>query len=270
MRLHIVSDLHLELGVMWTPPKVDADVVILAGDIHENTHGIDWAGQVFVRERGLPVIYVAGNHEFYGSELHEMRRAMRLAAANAGVFFLDEDEVVIDGVRFIGATLWTDFQLFGAEASAEALRAARDGMPDFSVIRVAPTADLRPEGTPTSAFRPEDSMRLHDKSLGWIRFRLDEPIAGKRVVVTHHAPSFASIGQRFQHDLISAACASDLTLLAGRADLWVHGHTHTFADYQIDDCRVVCNPRGYLRPESYERSGPPDITGFRQDFVVEV
>jgi predicted phosphodiesterase len=261
MKLQILSDLHLELNDAWTPRQVDADVVILAGDIQSHTRGIEWARQVFGRERGLPVIYVAGNHEFYGAELHGLRKEMRLAAVRAGVFYLDDDEIEIQGVRFLGATLWTDFKLFGAgEAYGRALREARRYMNDFTAIRAAPLPE----------FRPEDSVRLHERSRAWLRGRLEAPYEGKTVVVTHHAPSIASIAPRFKDDLVSAAFASDLTGLVGLADLWVHGHTHAFCDYELDGCRVVCNPRGYVQRDGFDRRVAAEKTGFVPDLVVEV
>jgi hypothetical protein len=114
MKLHVLSDLHLEFDARhppWAPPATGADVVILAGDIHNGTGGIDWAEQAFA---GTPVIYVPGNHEFYGMRHGPaLTRLKARAVQSPNVRVLDEDELLIDGVRFLGATLWTDFALFG-------------------------------------------------------------------------------------------------------------------------------------------------------------
>ena len=109
MKIRVLSDLHLEFHA-WTPPPADADVVVLAGDIHVGVGGIEWAREQFPT---TPVIYVVGNHEFYGGQLNEVLAALREAADRLGVYLLDSDELVLDGTRFLGATLWTDFALYG-------------------------------------------------------------------------------------------------------------------------------------------------------------
>jgi predicted phosphodiesterase len=263
MKIYVLSDLHLELAANggWVPPEVDCDVVVLAGDIHAHTRGIEWASQVFGRERGQRAIYVAGNHEFYGAEIGGLRKQLRAEALRSGIYLLDDDEVEIDGVRFVGGTLWTDWWLVGGAVRNQAMKAARTVLPDFSgAIRKSPTG----------YFLPEDSVKLHERSKAWIRQRLDEPFDGKCVVVSHHAPSFASVGARFARDPISAGFASDLTAVARDADLWVHGHCHNFSDYLTDGCRVVCNPRGYVYAGGYDRPARAEDTGFRPNFLVEI
>src|SRR5262245_10095299 len=108
MRLHIFSDLHLEFAPL-EPPDMGADVVILAGDIHLQTRGVGWAAETFQR----PVIYVPGNHEYYGGHFKNTLAKMRDRGGHTQVHVLDRDEVVIDGVRFLGTTLWTDFSATG-------------------------------------------------------------------------------------------------------------------------------------------------------------
>lgn len=71
MKIRVLSDLHLEFHD-WTPPQSDADIIVLAGDIHVGVHGIEWARRSFPL---LPVTYVPGNHEFYGGN---ERNAYRL------------------------------------------------------------------------------------------------------------------------------------------------------------------------------------------------
>lgn len=125
MKLHILSDLHLGFGAMERPLN-DADVVILAGDISRPREAVAWAIRF---ER--PVLYVLGNHEFYGSSIEAARREARALCRGSPVHLLDDDEIVIDGVRFLGTTLWTDFRLFGddaanAQAKAQGQRLLRD------------------------------------------------------------------------------------------------------------------------------------------------
>lgn len=254
MRIYAVSDLHLEMSNwMPTPSAVAAaDLVVLAGDIGRHAEGLVWARTAF---SGKHIVYVAGNHEFYGAEYHEMRRALSSVTRELEIDLLENDEVVIDGVRFLGCTLWTDFRLYGDEF--EAMDYARRRMNDFLRIRF--------EGSPTVTFRPEDSAVLHRQSRTWLEGKLAEPFAGKTVVVTHHAPSLASIDEQWKDDLLTAAFASHLDPLVARADLWLHGHTHAFADHRVGDCRVVCNPRGYARDgRALER------TGWNPELVLEV
>ncbi len=230
MRLHVLSDLHLGLQGM-SPPAVDADVTILAGDIlRPAAAAMTWAASL-----GRPVLYVPGNHEFYGGSIPDVRRELARSAHEHGVQLLDEDVQVIDGVRFVGATLWTDFKLFGDAQSAMAMALSAKFMRDFSAIRNA-------DG---SVFTPADSCALFAEQYAWLAAVLDEPFNGPTVVITHHAPTPRSVHPRFAESPVSAAFASDCSALMGRPVLWVHGHTHDSFDYVVNGTRVVCNPRGY-------------------------
>lgn len=239
MKLHILSDLHLEfadLQVSYT----DADVVVLAGDIHKGERGIEWARFAFPDQK---IVFVAGNHEFYGKHRQDTIDKMRLAAKENDVHFLDDESVVIDGVRFLGATLWTDFLLFGPGERPWCMNDAQNVMNDFRVI-----------SDDGKVFSPTASARLHKTSLEWLTRELQTPFKGKTVVVTHHLPSFKSVAERFQKSAMSAAFASNLDHLMGedRACLWIHGHTHDTMDYEVMGTRVICNPRGYVTSGSQE------------------
>jgi predicted phosphodiesterase len=246
MKLHIASDLHAGFAP-FDPPDTGADVLVLAGDVDVGVDGIrlarEWA-------RGRPVLYVAGNHEFYGQAVPRHVGKMAAAAAGSPVELLENREVEIGGVRFLGCTLWTDFELSGDRARCMA--AAQSGMNDFRRIRVEP--EYR-------RFRPSDTIGIHRRSLNWLVERLDAPFSGPTVIVTHHAPGIRSINPVHRDDPVSAAFASGLEwLLDGRAALWIHGHTHFSCDYTIGGTRVVSNQRGY----------PGEDTGFHPAFVVEV
>lgn len=230
MRIHVLSDLHLGVRDM-ARPAVDADVTILAGDIARPADAaMRWAAGF-----GRPVLYVPGNHEFYGGSIPGVRRALADSAHRHGVHMLDEACTVIDDVRFAGTTLWTDFQLFGPRRAGIAMADARRFMRDFSAIRNG-------DGSP---FTPADACTLFAGQHAWLASILDEPFAGPTVVVTHHAPSIHSVPERFADSALSAAFASDCTGLMGKAVLWIHGHLHDSFDYSLRGTRVVCNPRGY-------------------------
>lgn len=230
MKLHTLNDLHIEFED-FDPPATDADVVILAGDIGVGLEGLRWAEARFTDR---PVIYVPGNHEFYRHDLTLIEELK--AQAPEHIHVLNNDQVVIRGVRFLGCILWTDFALFGEGERFYAMKTAQKWMTDFSIIR----NDGR-------KFTPRDAARLHMASRDWLASRLSEPFDGKTVVVTHHAPSSQSVHPRYARDLLTPAFASSLEMLMdgdGPA-LWVHGHMHDSYDYEIYGTQVICNPRGY-------------------------
>ena len=253
MKLNVLSDLHLSVGGM-DRPRNDADVVVLAGDIARPRESAAWALGF-----DKPVLYVLGNHEFYGGSIEDTANELKLLCAGTHVHVLDNDEIVIDGVRFLGSTLWTDFMLFGdGDARGAAMAGARHLMRDFSRIRI---------GDATNAlFTPADSVALFERHADWLDCQLDAPHAGPTVVITHHAPSRQSIHPRYADSLLNACFVSDAERLArgDRAQLWIHGHTHDSFDYALHGTRVVCNPRGYAK------AGVNENPRFDPDFMVEV
>ncbi len=246
MKIHLLSDIHLEFGKLKLP-EIEADVTVLAGDIGVGLQGIEWALQAFDR----PTIYVMGNHEFYGQRvMMELWEAARGKVKGTHVHLLENEVVEIDGVRFLGCTLWTDFALFGGGHRVLAMIDAL-ALSDFSNILTAHSAGYSRHKA--KLFTPQASLNLHKDSRAWLDKELGKPFPGKTVVVTHHAPHRGSLAPRWAHDPISPCFVSNLPGLAERADLWIHGHTHDGLDYQVEKCRVVCNPRGYVnqvRPEN--------------------
>ena len=232
MRLRILSDLHHEtFGGERPVPSADADVVVLAGDIHTQRNGLTWAARRFPN---TPIIYVAGNHEYYHAHLQKLQAQLRTDAQRLGIHFLEKDAVIIDGVRFLGTTLWTDFDLYGPQAAVAAMQMASQVMPDFRII-----------DSNDGDYTPMMSITRHKESLDWLRTQLQTPFDGKTVVVTHHAPSALSVPEQFKGDTLSPAFSSNLDALVAQADLWIHGHTHTCFDYPVERARVIANPGGY-------------------------
>jgi predicted phosphodiesterase len=265
MKLWIMSDLHQEFSELaWRPKSTpDHDVLILPGDIDVTCEkSIDYAKSITDK----PIIMVAGNHEFYGQNLD---RQLAIARQKAGkfesVFYLENEAVVIDGTRFIGATLWMDFELLGESFSWQCQQEAIRYMNDFRMIEVKPDEIDLTGPTHHSGkvyFSPRNAGKLHDTSVACIQSELAKDFDGPTVIVTHHAPHRYSIPTRRRNDLLSACYASDLSnlMLSGHPDLWIHGHVHDPVDYEIGHCRVVSNPRGY----------PGEITSFNEDLVIEV
>jgi predicted phosphodiesterase len=262
MRLLILSDLHREiypnrdLGIDLSVSK--PDVIILAGDIDKGPRSIQWASDLFA---GLPVLYVAGNHEFYGSDIDRVPDKIKDACTDTpNVRFLDQGEFIYlfpEPVRFLGATMWTDFALFGIPRRPIAMAACAEKMNDYHAIRVAKDGYRK--------LRPNDTLALHNSTRRWMETKLPETFTGKTVIITHHAPAMWSVPDEYTSDIVSSAYASDLEDIALRADLWIHGHTHTSMDYQIDQCRVVCNPCGYVM-----RGGGNENPDFNPNFIVEI
>ncbi|QFU14759.1 metallophosphoesterase [Microvirga thermotolerans] len=245
MRLWILSDLHRDVGPAWAPATIpQADVAVIAGDIGEGlVDSIAWAGET-IRPH-MPVLMVAGNHEFYRSELPAELARGRAAAAERGIHLLENDSVVIGRVGITGCTLWTDYALDGAVLRPLAMESARRGMNDHRRIAWATKPQWR-------RFRPEEAAALHAASRAYLRevllgdLRVADDLVS-RVVITHHAPSRRSVTPQFAKSALNPAYASDLEPLieAAAPTLWVHGHMHASVDYRIGGTRVVCNPKGY-------------------------
>ena len=253
MKLNVLSDLHLGRGVIEMP-RTDADIVILAGDIARPPEAIAWASQL-----RKPALYVPGNHEFYGGSIDGTVAELRRLATGTNVCILDDDAIVVDGVRFLGSTLWTDFMLFGEGAGrATAMREGQRFMRDFTHIRRRDDSD--------AIFTPADAAALFEAHARWLTAKFTEPFTGPTVVVTHHAPSRRSIHPRFADSPVNACFVSDAERLidGSRAFLWIHGHTHDSFDYTVSGTRVVCNPRGYAK------NGVNENARFDPEFCVEV
>lgn len=233
MRIRVMSDLHLEFGPLEVP-AVEADVTVLAGDIGVGLRGLEWAAE---RCAGGPILYVPGNHEFYGQSAPEHRTDLSQLAEELGIYLLSDAAVEIGGVRFLGATLWTDFDLHGT--APEAQEAAASAMADYRRIRIH---DQRRE------IRPHDTVGWYRRSRRWLEAELAKGFDGPTVVITHHAPSARSLASSFAEHPLAAAYASQLDELVARsgAALWVHGHTHVCVEYEIGGTRVVANQRGYV------------------------
>jgi predicted phosphodiesterase len=260
MKLWIFSDVHVEQS-LWDLPgdRPEHDVIVAAGDIHFAVDAVHWLAE---RAIGKPVIYVPGNHEWYGYSrrlvIEEELPAARHLAHELGLNFLWDDEIVIEGVRFLGTPLWTDYALHGEIGDSMAY--AKWQMNDHRVIY--PRADMHP-------LEPTEARDWHMRSRSWLAEKLAEDFFGRTVVVTHHLPHPRSIALQYEGDHITPAYCSDLSELveSSGAVLWVHGHTHTSCDYVAGGTRVVCNPKGY-GPRS--RRGRFENAVFDERLVVEI
>ena len=271
MKIQILSDLHIEFervgstitaeqyDVQQRMLNADADVVILAGDTHTKGRG---PGTAFERFKSKNILMVAGNHEYYGETYPQhLKKLQENASLFENVHFLENESVEINGVVFLGCTLWTDFKLWesgpfdGLFSRFEALQVAGACMNDYRKI-------IYSNGGKYRSLRPNDTIQLHVDSVRWLRDQFEIHQGKKVVVVTHTGPSFKSVGTQYKKDVLSAAFASHLDDLVEQsgAALWVHGHTHEPCDYMIGKTRVLANPHGY----------PFEGGEFQPELVVEV
>lgn len=254
MKLWIFSDLHLEMGPLEDFKLPEADVCVVAGDIDARgiLPSLKWLGTTIAPK--MPVVFVAGNHEFYRAFMSESLVGARDKVREyPALHFLEDDYVCVDNVVFIGCTLWTDFDLFGIPVIA--MRHALDKMNDYRMIGWVKQ--------PFSKLRPNHTRQTHARSLDFIERTSTSHNGLKRVVVTHHAPSIKSIPAEYRKDLASASYASHLEgfVKKVRPKLWIHGHVHQRLDYKIGQTRILCNPLGY-RDEN--------LTDFDPGLVIDV
>src|ERR1035437_4476933 len=255
--LWIFSDLHYEQGNSNPPSAPDHDVCIVPGDLNH----LPWAIEM-LKDGSMgngTTLYVPGNHDFYRQE--SMEGAERLAEQNverSSVFLCNPAEYVFNGIRFLGCTLWTDYELFGNQMAAMGI--AGNCMNDHHLIR---TESGAPNNGDTTRFTAAHALQRHKRELAWLESRLAEPFDGPSVVATHHSPSPRSVPERFDEDPLTPAFSSNLEWLIEKYQpaLWIHGHTHDSFDYMIGKTRVLCNPGGYQHEPN------PD---FKWDLVVEI
>lgn len=247
MKALILSDLHLEHGHPFVVEKVDGvDILILAGDI-----GNFRSHYAFIKDctTKYTVLYVLGNHEFYGYTLKEVRDFWNSVELD-NFYFLDNKSVVIDDVQFIGSTLWTDFDRENPIVMLNAKRSIND----FAKI-----VNAHNDGNISAA----EILAEFKFSADFIQSELDKDNGLKKVVITHHAPSHQSVADKYIGSPINPLFASNLDNMIGysNAVAWIHGHMHNASDYEIGDTRVIANPRGY---------GGENQDGFNPHFILDI
>ena len=251
MRIQVLSDLHLEFHNPIPPLVEGVDVIVCAGDLAPLQVGAlfyaakEWAA--------AHILYVPGNHEYYNTDIEPARRMLAKQCRMLGITLLDPSATTIDGIRFIGATLWTDFRVEGLDREAAAHAAVGEGMSDF-------TGAIQHGRRRYTTF---ESARRHQQERACIEAEL--AAASKRaettVVITHHAPTARSIALHFKGHSLNAAFASNLEDIIERYQpaLWIHGHMHDAVDLQIGRTRVLCNPAGYEAEKNTTRGYNPSL-----------
>jgi Calcineurin-like phosphoesterase len=273
MNIQLLSDLHLENNPGFMPtPAPGADVLVLAGDIgsYQNNSALSAAGDTdfglarFSPQNGwpTPVLFVPGNHEYDGLDFDEAHLRLQDTCARLGITWLEREVWVLNGVRFVGTTLWSDFDALGPLAGkplpdpTSPKFPAHFNHPNSQYTRQLKARDkafraanyyLRKTGT-TRAGEPWLAPAMREQALlcqDWLSHTLSVPFDGPTVVVTHFAPSLRSADPRYGETPGTAGFCNALDALLPHAKLWLHGHLHCPSDYVVEHCRVVANPLGY-------------------------
>lgn len=281
MKIWIASDVHQEqVRDLWIADPVPVhDLAVLAGDIHGSLEEATlWAGNALPTDK--PIVMVAGNHEFYGNAIDRQFDWVRQEPlSDNGIHLLENSEVIIDGVRFLGCVWWTGFDLYGPENRQRAMVHAKHHLNDYKTIdrwdrresgEVDPFHPWKRQMLPRTLLSPKHTAEMHAESTEWLRLRLAEDMP--TVVVTHTAPHELSIHPRYSGgDWLTPAFVNHYPDMFEERPghyppmLWVHGHVHDAFDYIVGKTRVICNPRGY--PQHNPNLGR---NGFQDDLVVEI
>lgn len=246
MKFRLMSDLHLEFEERiedFTPTPLQDDmgtVLILAGDIATGTDAAPFIKRMC--RQFYHVIYVLGNHEFYYTEYHKLRKRWAGLKMPKNFTLLDNHTFVLDGARFVGGTLWTDFN--GGDWFA--MNLAQHGMADYDCIKIK-------EGNKESGYRkrqflPADAVRAHKETLFNINETIRVPHDGPTIVITHHLPHPLCVAAAFKVHPLNPAYVTNLDEVIEEYDIdvWIHGHTHDNVDVEVHGTRILCNPRGYV------------------------
>jgi len=249
MKLLVLSDLHLEFDNFDLPKSTDADVIVLAGDIALGFMNISFANKCN-EKFGIPVVIINGNHEYYNNGMLlssmpssflnnlESQQLMQVSLCNENVHFLENNEVIIDGVRFLGCTLWTNFRTNLKQKREDEMLIAKHSMSDFNCVFLSGYKFLT----------PEDTLKMHNKSRLWLQKELNKDFSGKTVVVTHHTPTKNCSAPRWDNAPkggFSNNLGRFLEKNKKEINLWCFGHTHFSVNKVEHGVRIYANQKGY-------------------------
>ena len=277
MRIQLLSDLHLERYPDFQPRIAqDIDVLVLAGDIGSYQPGSRLTDADFGLERFSPlrpgatcpkVLFVPGNHEFDALEFEATYARLRATCERFGITWLERAVVTIGRVRFVGTTLWSDFEALAATENNIAKQMQMLDKAFRAANYYLSNNTTRKQGEPVLA---EGIRAMALECQAWLRAALAVPFDGATIAVTHFAPSLRSVDPRYGLTPGSAGFCNALDDLFPLAQVWMHGHLHCFNDYLVEGsqngqpwaCRVVANPLGY--------ASKGEQASFREHLVIEV
>lgn len=242
MKIQIMSDLHINQDKSYNIKKINSDLILVAGDTSYNIYNtIEFLQKQSTMLDDKPIVFIAGNHEYedYGV-LNSINIAKEMCDKSKKIIFLENDRISFEDFTIIGATLWTDFKLFGEVESYFCEQSVKN-FSDFERIFY----------NDTHRISPHIVKNLFNKSYQYLDFALNNKTTDKNIIVTHFAPHFNSIHERYKNIYSSSYFASNCEALLGRNELWIHGHTHTNFNYNIEDTKIICNPKGYGVENTY-------------------
>ncbi len=250
MKILLLSDLHTEFKKNnFSAPKTDAECIILAGDIAIGVNNILLANK-WQKELNIPIVVINGNHEYYHNISHyidaerlnlNFLEAMHLkqsALCGKNVHFLENKTVIINGVRILGCTLWTNFRTNKSLTREQEMVETQNFLSDYRVVYY----------DSSSMLTPDHVLKIHEKSRSWLSAELKKDFNGKTVVITHHAPSPDCIPPKFLGDKNGGFCNKMEGFMKRHnkaIDLYCYGHTHFNIDETIEGVRCVSNQCGY-------------------------
>lgn len=265
MKIHILSDLHTE-NYDYKYKRLDADIVVLAGDIcnfepKNEIYFYHFIQDIIYMNKNLKyILFVPGNHEYYNSEFNKVNEKLDMLEKCTKFINLNNKSIIIDNIRFVGTTLWSDTSSIQDYIS--------NFNNDYKYINIKDIREVKDTDKITDKitekknvqesvrlFTTKDSQTLYIKSVEYLKNTLKEPFQGKTIVITHFLPSFKSIHYKYMnYGQIIKTFASDLDYIIKdyKPNIWIHGHTHCSLDYKIENTRVICNPRGHAYNDKYE------------------
>ena len=248
MKLQIMSDIHSDQRDDSPSFSKDVDALVIAGDLTNNGKHLDHIFNRISSTTTVPVIVVLGNHDYYSYRYNSFRKAVedykRVASKYSNIHILARETLELDGVNFIGATLWTDYD------KGRGICAAIAAMPCFKYLEV----DDR-------LVNYQDILDEYKRDVAFIGDNMSDSL--KNVVITHHVPTFNFMPPKYRRSHVNGAFCTNLNdfILDNQPDVWVCGHTHTHFTGSIGDCTLYCNPWGY----DFEGE-----TGYMENFIIEV
>jgi predicted phosphodiesterase len=248
-----ISDCHLEFAkrLFYIPEKLD--FLIFAGDTHRSPKNAQKVIKELRAETELPIIYICGNHEFYGRTFpNAYNEYKKILKKIPDVHFLEKDTIVINGVRILGTTLWSDISNPMNELYAKA------AMNDYRYIYNSKNSK--------KCISPSDTTKAFLKNKKWIISILKENFDGPTIVVTHHLPTFQVVNPQYKNNPVTSAYASALDdiLVAFAPDVWIYGHSHSGLSMRIGKTEVLTNPIGYPGENQFN-----DLMKFKEFNLVQ-
>jgi Icc-related predicted phosphoesterase len=243
MKIQYFSDIHMEFNSKFPNIRDDVDILIIAGDLH-NSKGIIKTLKEIDKTIKIPVIFVPGNHEYYGNQKANVDYQFSELTKNLNnVFILNNKVIYLQGITFIGGTAFWDGS--GGRLSKQVIYT----MNDFSTIYDCISNNY-------GLSWGFESRKFFERSMfeAWLS-------KTPTICVSHNAPTLDSIQPEFRSSELNVCFANDWRHLITQfqPNIWIHGHMHQSIDYMIGETRILCNPYGYETGEINKTFNPNEV-----------